>query len=182
MDIKKLTGISACIALIAVCSWISIPFVIPFTLQTFAIFLTVGLLGGRSATIAVGVYILMGAIGLPVFAGFHGGAGVLFGSTGGYILGFLFSTLTMWLTESFWKKNFAYFLFCEILALVTCYFFGTLWYTVLYTADAGLGSFIGVMNVCVVPFLIPDAAKLVLASIISRRLSRILHLSENKIS
>ena len=61
------TGILA--ALIAVCSWISIPTAVPFTLQTFAVFLTLGLLGGRLGTLAVTVYLLLGAVGLPVFAG-----------------------------------------------------------------------------------------------------------------
>ena len=59
-------------ALIAVCSWISIPTTVPFTLQTFAVMLTVLLLGGMRGTIAVTVYILLGAIGVPVFSGFSG--------------------------------------------------------------------------------------------------------------
>ena len=74
------TGILA--ALIAVCSWISIPTAVPFTLQTFAVFLTLGLLGGRLGTLAVTVYLLLGAVGLPVFAGFHGGLGAFLGATG----------------------------------------------------------------------------------------------------
>lgn len=57
------TGILA--ALIAVCIWISIPTAVPFTLQTFAVFLTLGLLGGRLGTLAVTVYLLLGAVGLP---------------------------------------------------------------------------------------------------------------------
>ena len=81
------TGILA--ALIAVCSWISIPTAVPFTLQTFAVFLTLGLLGGRLGTLAVTVYLLLGAVGLPVFAGFHGGLGAFLGATGGYLVGFL---------------------------------------------------------------------------------------------
>ena len=80
------TGILA--ALIAVCSWISIPTAVPFTLQTFAVFLTLGLLGGRLGTLAVTVYLLLGAVGLPVFAGFHGGLGAFLGATGGYLVGF----------------------------------------------------------------------------------------------
>ena len=69
--------------LMAVCSWISVPMEIPFTMQTFALFCALGLLGGRRGTIAVLVYILMGAIGLPVFSGFGGGLGRLLGVTGG---------------------------------------------------------------------------------------------------
>ena len=76
-------------ALMAICSWISIPTTVPFTLQTLGVFLACALLGGKRGSLAVFVYLLLGALGLPVFAGFSGGAGALLGSTGGYILGFL---------------------------------------------------------------------------------------------
>ena len=82
--------------LIAICSWISIPATVPFTLQTFAVFMAVGLLGGKRGTIAVLTYVLLGAIGVPVFAGFSGGVGALLGNSGGYIVGFIFSALVMW--------------------------------------------------------------------------------------
>ena len=59
-------------ALIAVCAWISIPADVPFTLQTFAIFTVCGLLGGKRGTVSVLVYLLLGAVGAPVFAGFRG--------------------------------------------------------------------------------------------------------------
>ena len=60
--------------LIAVCSWISIPTTVPFTLQTFGVFVTVGVLGGKRGSLAVLIYLLLGAIGVPVFAGFTGSA------------------------------------------------------------------------------------------------------------
>ena len=60
----------------AVCSWISIPMTVPFTLQTFGVFMAVGVLGGKRGTLAVLVYILLGVVGVPVFAGFSGGIGV----------------------------------------------------------------------------------------------------------
>ena len=59
-------------ALIAICSWISIPTTVPFTLQTMGVFTAVGLLGGKRGSLAVLVYILLGLVGLPVFAGFSG--------------------------------------------------------------------------------------------------------------
>ncbi len=74
-------------ALIALCSWISIPGPVPFTMQTMAVFLTVGLLGGRLGSMAVLVYILMGAVGLPVFSHFQGGLGMLLGTAVLYALG-----------------------------------------------------------------------------------------------
>ena len=63
----------------AVCSWISIPAQVPFTLQTFGVFMAVGVLGGKRGTLAVLVYVLLGAVGVPVFAGFSGGIGALLG-------------------------------------------------------------------------------------------------------
>ena len=81
--------IAVCAALMAVCSWIQIPTVVPFTLQTFAVFFAVYFLGGKKGTLAVFIYILLGMVGLPVFAGFKGGFGALFGMTGGYIMGFI---------------------------------------------------------------------------------------------
>ena len=72
--------------LIAICSWISIPMTVPFTLQTFGVFMAVGVLGGKRGSLAVLVYILLGAIGVPVFAGFSGGLGILLNNTGGYMM------------------------------------------------------------------------------------------------
>ena len=73
--------------IMAICSWISIPAAVPFTLQTFGVFVAVGVLGGKRGTLSILVFILLGAIGVPVFAGFSGGIGVLAGTTGGYIIG-----------------------------------------------------------------------------------------------
>ena len=96
VSVRSLTHIAACAALTAVCAWIAIPTQPPFTLQTLGVFLSVGLLGGRRGAAAVGLYLLVGAAGLPVFAGFTGGAGVLLGATGGYLAGFLASAVVMW--------------------------------------------------------------------------------------
>ena len=83
------TGVSA--AIIALCAWITVPVgAIPVTLQTLAVCLIAGLFGAKRGTAAVLVYILIGAVGVPVFSGFKGGIGVLAGATGGYIIGFIF--------------------------------------------------------------------------------------------
>ena len=87
-------------ALMAICSWISIPLTVPFTLQTFAVFVTLGILGGKRGTLSILVFLLLGAIGVPVFAGFTGGMGILLGNTGGYIIGFILSALVMWIMET----------------------------------------------------------------------------------
>ena len=105
LKIRDIAYIGASAALIAVCSWISVPSPVPFTLQTFAVFSAVGILGGRRGTIAVLVYLLLGAVGLPVFAGFRGGVGVLLGTTGGYIAGFLLAALLMWAAERLYRDS-----------------------------------------------------------------------------
>lgn len=92
---RDITFIALSVALMAICSWISVPMTVPVTLQTFAVFTAAGLLGMKRGTAAVLIYILLGAIGLPVFAGFTGGFGILAGSTGGYIIGFAFSALVV---------------------------------------------------------------------------------------
>ena len=85
MRTRELARAALFAALIAICSWISIPTAVPFTLQTFAVFLALGVLGGKLGTLSVAVYLLLGAVGLPVFAGFQGGLGALLGATGGYL-------------------------------------------------------------------------------------------------
>ena len=159
------TGILA--ALMAVCSWISIPAAVPFTLQTFGVFLAIGLLGGKQGTAAVLVYILLAAVGFPVLAGFRGGPGAIFGVTGGYLLGFLLCGLCMWAAEHFFGKRPLVFYLSGILGLLVCYLFGTLWYVFLYTGET---SFAAVLSVCVIPFILPDLLKLWLAAFVSRRL------------
>ena len=79
--------------LMAVCSWISVPTAVPFNLQTFAVFMAVGVLGGRRGTMSVALYIILGAVGVPVFAGMTGGIGILTGTTGGYIVGYFLPLL-----------------------------------------------------------------------------------------
>ena len=100
--------------IMAICSWISIPTTVPFTLQTFGVFIAVGVLGGKRGSLAVLVFIILGAIGVPVFSGMTGGVGILLGSTGGYIIGFLFSALVMWAMEKLPVKN----AFTQILSMI----------------------------------------------------------------
>lgn len=157
-------------ALIAVCAWISIPMAVPITMQTFGIFATVGILGGKRGTISVLVYLLLGAVGLPVFAGFQGGIGALTGSTGGYIVGFLGSALVMWGVERLWgRKSFALAV-SMVLGLLVCYAFGTAWYLLIYTRTTGVVSLATVLGWCVFPFLVPDGVKIALAMVLTSRL------------
>ena len=159
-------------ALIAVCAWISIPATVPFTLQTFAIFAALGLLGGKRGTVAVAVYLLLGAIGVPVFAGFQGGIGALLGTTGGYLLGFLLTALIEWGMEARFGSKTGGFLLSAVLGMLVCYAFGTAWYLVVYARTKGAISLATALGWCVVPFLIPDAVKIALAVLLRGRLKR----------
>lgn len=156
--------------LIAVCSWISIPAAVPFTLQTFGVFMAVEVLGGKRGTMAVLVYILMGAVGIPVFAGFQGGIGVIFNTTGGYIVGFLCSALIMWAAESLFGKKPLVRLLSMAAGLIACYVLGTIWFMVVYGRTTGAVGLMTVLGWCVIPFIIPDLVKIGLAYFISRKI------------
>lgn len=169
-----LVYISMCVVLIAVSSWISIPASVPFTLQTLGVFLTVGLLGGRRGTMAVLVYILLGAAGVPVFAGFTGGIGILTGLTGGYIAGFLLTALVMWGMESLFGKSRIVLAISMILGLLACYAAGTLWFMAVYGAQTGSVGILAVLGWCVIPFIIPDLLKISGALLLTKRLRSVI--------
>lgn len=160
--------------LMAICSWISIPTAVPFTLQTFGVFLAIGVLGGRKGSLAVLVYILLGAIGVPVFAGFTGGIGILLRNTGGYIIGFLFSALAMWAMEMLFGKKPWVLALSMAVGLTVCYAFGTAWFMVVYAKDAGAIGLATALGWCVFPFVIPDLVKIALAMVLSKRLAAIM--------
>lgn len=160
-------------ALMAICSWISIPTTVPFTLQTLGVFLACALLGGKRGSLAVFVYLLLGALGLPVFAGFSGGAGALLGSTGGYILGFLLQALVMWGMETVWGRDRWWKLaFSMLLGLIVCYAAGTLWFMVVYARTTGPVGLVTVLGWCVIPFVVPDLIKMALAILLQRRIGK----------
>lgn len=163
-------GISA--ALIAVCSWITIPLAVPITLQTMGICLTAGLLGMKKGTLSVLIYILLGAIGLPVFSNFGGGLGVLFGSTGGYIIGFIFTALIVGFASDKFKGKLLALIISMIIGVLVCYSFGTAWFAVVYAKNNEPASLAAILGWCVVPFLIPDAVKIALAAILTNRLKK----------
>lgn len=165
-----LTAIFA--ALIAICSWISIPAAVPFTLQTFGVFMAVEMLGGKRGSLAVLVYLLLGAVGLPVFAGFTGGMGIIMGSTGGYIVGFLFGALVMWLIETLLPRSTVTSILSMLAGLLVCYALGTAWFMLVYAKDNGPVGLMTVLGWCVFPFIIPDLVKIALAWLLSRRLRR----------
>lgn len=155
-------------ALTAVCSQIQIPLaVIPVNLALFSVHLCAALMKRRYAALSMTVYLLMGLVGLPVFVGFQGGAGVLFGRTGGYIIGYVASAyLTALLMEKWgraWWQS-ALFMAAGVLA---CYALGTVWYMALTRSPLWLS-----LSYCVFPFLPGDAVKIALAVALAGRLEK----------
>lgn len=158
--------------LMAICSWISIPIAVPFTLQTFGVFMAVGVLGGKRGSLAVLIYILLGAIGVPVFAGFSGGIGVILNTTGGYIVGFLFSALVMWGMEALLGRKPVIQIISMVVGLIVCYALGTAWFMVVYARNTGAVGLGTVLGWCVIPFIIPDLVKIALAFVLSRKIRK----------
>ena len=159
-------------ALIAVCSWISIPAAVPFTLQTFAVFSSVSLIGGRRSFFSIVSYLLIGAVGVPVFAGFTGGISRILGLTGGYMTGFIFISLIYWAAEKLPLKNAAVRITAILIGLVSMYIFGTAWFIVIYTGKSGDVTLYQALKWCVLPFIVPDLIKLLLALAITKRLRK----------
>ena len=172
ISVYDLVMVALFAALIAVCAWVTVPGAVPFTLQTMGVFLAVGLLGGKRGTASVLVYILLGAVGMPVFSGFSGGVGRLLGTTGGYIIGFLVAALAMWAMEAIFGKAKWVLPVSMLLGLLLCYAFGTIWFLVLYTQTKGAISVASVLSMCVIPFILPDLLKIALALLLTSRLGR----------
>jgi len=173
---RDLTLIAAFTALMAVCAWISIPVPKPFvqfTMQTFAVFAALLALGGKRGTYAVTAYLLLGAVGAPVFSNFRGGLDVLLGTTGGYILGFFFTALLYWVLTDRLGEGLPVKIAVGVLGLATCYAFGTAWYLILTFQSGNPMGLMTALGYCVFPFIIPDLVKLGLAVLLARRVEKL---------
>lgn len=154
-------------ALIVLCTWIAVPASPPFTMQTFAVCTAALCLGSRGSTAAVAVWLMLGSVGVPVFAGFVGGIGHLAGITGGYAVGFLGCA---WIAGLAAGRSRGWQILACAAGMLLCYAVGTAWYVLGYSRSAGgVGS---ALSVCVLPFVLPDAAKIALAITLSRILRR----------
>lgn len=164
-------------ALTAVCAVISVPMpmtTVPVSLLVLGVFLTGALLEKKLAFLAEVVYLLIGAIGIPVFAGFSSGVGRLFGPTGGYLIASpLMAFLIAWIIEPFRKKKKPLYLAMLVVgmaaALVVCYLFGTAWFSIYSKC-----SFVEGLGFCVIPFLVPDVIKLVAAAAVAAAVDAVL--------
>ncbi|MBC8528375.1 biotin transporter BioY [Christensenellaceae bacterium NSJ-44] len=154
-------------ALTAVFSQIAIPLpMVPINLAMLAVFIAGGVLGPWVGALSQVVYVLLGAIGLPVFSQFTGGLGIIVGPTGGYIAGYVVAALITGLTVQKWCSPLPLAL-GMVAGLAACYALGTAWFMVV--TGSALGA---ALMTCVVPFLIGDAVKIAVAAMLSPRLRR----------
>ncbi|MBQ1517686.1 MAG: biotin transporter BioY [Clostridia bacterium] len=170
--IMTITAAAMSAALITVCSWISIPALgpfVPFTLQTFAVFVIAGLFDLKTGFISIMVYLFMGAVGVPVFSGFKSGFAAITGPTGGYLVGFLFMIVTICLFKKIKSKSIVYLIIGMSIGLVLCYIFGTIWFYCVFAHNGDSKSFISILSICVIPFIIPDILKMTAAVILVSR-------------
>ena len=171
MQSKNIARCALFSALMCLCAWTGLPFgESPITLQTFALFLTLELLGGKYGSLVCLIYLLLGGMGLPVFSGFRGGLGMLLGTTGGYLWGFLLCALLYWLLTGLLGRRFR--IPACLGGLLGCYTLGTAWFHWVYLSagnPVGIGF---VLLRCVVPFILPDLLKLFLALALAKKLKR----------
>ena len=174
MKVRNMALCGLFTAVLAICAWISLPMGdTVITLQTFGIFLTLGLLGGKRGTITVLVYLLLGAIGVPVFSGFRGGLGALLGTTGGYIFGFMSTSVLYWIMTSI-KDTPHIRIIAMVIGLLLCYGCGSWWYMTRYLSSGSVTLGLVLLK-CVLPYLLPDAVKLFLAWILTGKLKRFVY-------
>ncbi len=148
-------------AIIAVLSQIAIPISeVPMTLQTFAVALAAYSLGTKFSALSVGVYLAIGAVGVPVFANFKGGLSCFAGPTGGFLIGFIFMAVLCSIAINI--KNIVLKILVSAAGLIACHIFGVVWFMI--ALGRGLwDSFL----IASAPYLIKDVVSLILAYFIS---------------
>lgn len=171
MSTRSIARCGICIALLAVSAWVTVPLgPVPFTMQTFALALLPQVMRTRDALFTVVVYLLLGAVGVPVFSGLQGGVGVLLGPTGGYLLGFAAGMPVAGAvahTDALPRR--ARGAAGGVALLAVSYVLGTIQLMNVYALDAPAA-----LAVAVVPFVVPDVAKVVLSVGVAERVNRAL--------
>lgn len=163
MNVRQIARSGVFVALITIASWVSIPLgPVPFTLQTMVLALLPAVLSGATACAAVGAYLLLGALGLPVFAGFGGGLVAIFGPTGGFLWGFLIGTALAALVAKALSGKVSRFvgvLIADVAMLLVAYACGTVQLMVVAQLEV-----VPALMLAVIPFVVPDAIKIVVGA------------------
>jgi biotin transport system substrate-specific component len=168
MKTKNLAFCALMAAVTAVCAQISIPLPggVPLTLSVAAVYLSGAFLGPGLAFASQLIYLLLGAFGLPVFAGFSGSLGVLLGSTGGYLLVYPLMAAAVALGRRLWGGKLPSLAASMLIALLLCYAGGTAWFMAVTQKSLAVS-----LAACVFPFVPVDLCKIALASAVGSRLA-----------
>ena len=171
---RSLVFVALSIAIMAVSAWVTVPIgPIPFTLQMFAIAFAIFTLTPRQCVAAICGYLLLGAIGVPVFSGMRGGFGVLAGPTGGFLWGYAIavpvSCALLALMRSRGWANLGVLICTGLVFTAISYVCGWAQYMVFAQVDP-LASF----AVTVAPFIVVDIVKIICAALVSRAVVRAL--------
>ena len=165
---QRLTLSALLCALCAVLSQIQIPLPpVPISLSLLAVHLCGALLGSRWGAAAVGCYVILGAVGVPVYAGFSGGISVLFGPTGGFLFGYI---LCAWIVGRMTAQlGFSRRTLIASMAAGTlmCYTLGTTWFMFVTGSSMTAG-----LSACVFPFVPGDVIKVIFAALLCLRLQK----------
>ena len=167
INIRQMTLISLFAALTAVGAFISIPlYPVPLTLQTLFTLLAGMTLGSAMGASSQIIYVLLGVIGLPVFAGFKAGIGILFGPTGGFLFGFIICAFIVGkIMELKNEKNIFYYLLAGFSGTIIIYFIGVIQLSLVTGIGIKRALLIGAL-----PFLPGDILKIIAASFIASKL------------
>ncbi len=168
--IKNMTLVAMGAVILSLTAWITLPFAVPFTMQTFGVAFVLFAFGGKRGTLSVAVYIALGLIGIPVFSGFNSGVGVILGATGGYIIGFAVWGYLYLASESFFSKKRINGIVVSFVGLATSYALGTAWYF-LWLGENSVWS---ALALCVLPYIVPDIIKILFAYVVSVRVKKVL--------
>lgn len=169
LTVREMVLIALMAAVICITAPLSIPIgPVPISLANLVICFCVIILGKKSATLSVIIYILLGLIGLPVFSNFRGGFSVLAGPTGGYIIGYIFlAYISGIFVEKFQDSSIMYFI-GMILGTAALYAFGTSWFCTVSGMPLDKA-----LKICVIPFLMLDSIKIIIAVIFAPKLKKL---------
>lgn len=144
---------------------------VPLSFANFVVYLVGVLLGAKQGALCVLVYLVVGAVGLPVFSGFSGGIGILLGPTGGYLFGYLACVAVVGRLKDA-KRKMLWNVFSMGLGTLLCYFLGTVWFLVIMDGSYAIGQ---ALLVCVVPYSVFDFMKILAAAAVAEPMKRILN-------
>lgn len=172
METRQVVRAGVSVALLAVSAWVSIPFgPVPFTLQTMVLAMLPAAMDRTTAVMSVVGYVLLGAVGLPVFSSFSGGVGVLAGPTGGFLWGFIFGMLLATTVAHSLPSSVSPYiraLISDVALLLVSYVCGTAQLMVV-----GSMGVLPALTVAVIPFIVPDAIKLAVGARVGCAVSRV---------